>query len=123
MHQSDARLPFQSHPNPRCSVPPAPFLTQNISLSAKNRGEPSHPGPARPRSLLRITMSPSTVSFQKSTNNLLPKSSFCGPSFAPLGGKLLDIPPLSLKTFARETRTCVFHCCRRVVCLGGGRKP
>lgn len=77
--QPRARLPFQSHPNPLCSVSPLPTL--NTSLSAKNIGEASHPGPERARSLLRITMSPSTVSFQNSTNNLLLETTFCGPLF------------------------------------------
>ncbi|TWW56666.1 Low-density lipoprotein receptor-related protein 1 [Takifugu flavidus] len=56
-----------------------PLPTLNTSLSAKNIGEASHPGPERARSLLRITMSPSTVSFQNSTNNLLLETTFCVP--------------------------------------------
>lgn len=88
-----------------------PLPTHNTSLSAKNIGEASHPGPARARSLLRITMSPSTVSFQKSTNNLLLLWAF----IYPLDTKLLYISLFSLKTLAQKKSTCVFHCCRRLV--------
>lgn len=54
------------------------FPPPHPALSAKNIGEASHPGPAGARSLLRITMRPSTVSFQKSTNNLLLEITFSG---------------------------------------------